>query len=92
MFKESTGNIYYSCKTHNDIENCAKCDNKEECKECLNGYSFAFIDGNYFCEFEFFKYQDFDKKSDIIEFGLTDIVLKIEEYQLYLLFKLMEMS
>ena len=53
---------------------------------------FIIIDGNYFCEFEFFKYQDFDKKSDIIEFGLTDIVLKIEEYQLYLLFKLMEMS
>ena len=49
MFKESTGNIYYSCKVHNNIENCAKCDNKEECKECLNGYSLVFIDENYSC-------------------------------------------
>ena len=49
MFKDIIQDIYYSCKAHNNIENCAKCDNKEECKECLNGYSFAFIDGNYYC-------------------------------------------
>ena len=53
---------------------------------------FIIIDNDYFCELEFFKYQDFDKLSDIIEFGLTDIALKIEESQLYLLFKLMDIS
>ena len=53
---------------------------------------FIIIDNDYFCELEFFKYQDFDKLSDIIEFGLTDIALKIEECQLYLLFKLMDIS
>ena len=49
MFPDSTGNIYYSCKTYNEVENCGKCDNKEECKECLNGYSSAIIDGKYYC-------------------------------------------
>ena len=41
-------------------------------------------------ELEFFKYQNFDKTLDIIRFELTDMDLKIEEYKLYLLFKLID--
>lgn len=51
---------------------------------------FIIINDQYFQELEFFKYQDFDKTSDIIQFGLTDIDLKIDEYRFYLLFKLIE--
>ena len=51
---------------------------------------FIIIDDDYFQELEFFKYQNFDKTLDIIRFGLTDMDLKIEEYKLYLLFKLLD--
>ena len=49
---------------------------------------FIIINDNYFQELEFFKYQNLDKTLDIIRFGLTDLDLKIDEYKLYLLFKL----
>jgi len=49
---------------------------------------YIIIDDNYFQELEFFKYQNLDKTVDIIRFGLTGIDLKIDEYKLYLLFKL----
>lgn len=51
---------------------------------------FIIIDDNYFQELEFFKYQNLDKTLDIIRFGLTCIDLKIDEYKLYLLFKLLD--
>lgn len=51
---------------------------------------FIIIDDNYFQELEFFKYQNLDKTLDIIRFGLTDMDLKIDEYKLYLLFKLLD--
>lgn len=51
---------------------------------------FIIIDDNYFQELEFFKYQNLDKTLDIIRFGLTCINLKIDEYKLYLLFKLLD--
>lgn len=51
---------------------------------------FIIIDDNYFHELEFFKYQNLDKTLDIIRFGLTDMDLKIDEYKLYLLFKLLD--
>lgn len=51
---------------------------------------FIIVDDNYFQELDFFKYQNFDKTLDIIRFGLTDIDLKIDEYKLYLLFKLLD--
>lgn len=51
---------------------------------------FIIIDDNYFQELEFFKYQNLDKTSDIMRFGLTGIDLKIEEYKLYLLFNLLD--
>lgn len=51
---------------------------------------FIIIDDNYFQELEFFKYQNLDKTLDIIRFGLIDMDLKIDEYKLYLLFKLLD--
>ena len=51
---------------------------------------FIIIDDNYFQELEFFKYQNFDKTSDITRFGLIGMDLKIYEYKLYLLFKLLD--
>lgn len=51
---------------------------------------FIIIDDNYFQELEFFKYQNLDKTLDFIRFGLTDMDLKIDEYKLYLLFKLLD--
>ena len=51
---------------------------------------FIIIDDNYFQELEFFKYQNFDKTSDIIGFGLSKMDLKIDEYKIYLLFKLID--
>lgn len=51
---------------------------------------FIIIDDNYFQELEFFKYQSFDKASDIMQFGLNDMGSKIDEYKTYLLFKLLD--
>ena len=51
---------------------------------------FIIIDDNYFPELEFFKYQNFDKTSDIIQFGLNEMGSKIDEYKAYLLFKLLD--
>ena len=51
---------------------------------------FIIIEDNYFQELEFFKYQNFEKTSEVIQFGLADIFLKIDEYKLYLLFKLLD--
>lgn len=51
---------------------------------------FIIIDDNYFSELEFYKYQNFNETLDIIRFGLTDMNLKIDEYNLYLLFKLLD--
>ena len=48
------------------------------------------IDDNYFQKLEFFKYQNFDKTSDIIQFGLNEMGSKIDEYKAYLLFKLLD--
>ena len=42
---------------------------------------FIIIDNNYFRELEFFKYQNYDKISDIKKFGLEDITSKIDEYK-----------
>lgn len=46
MFSNTTDNkIYYSYDKYNVIEHCGNCNKKEECNSCLNGYSFANIDG-----------------------------------------------
>ena len=51
---------------------------------------FIIIDDNYFQELEFFKYQNLDKTSEIIQFGLNDMGSKIDEFKTYLLFKLID--
>ena len=51
---------------------------------------FIIVDDKYFQELEFFKYQNFNKTSDIMRFGLTDMDLKIDEYKIYLLFRLLD--
>lgn len=43
---------------------------------------FIIIDNDYFPELEFFKYQNFDKISDIKKFAISDIVSIIEEYKI----------
>ena len=43
---------------------------------------FIIINNDYFQELEFFKYQNFDKISDIKRFGIIDIISIIEEYKI----------
>ena len=48
MFTNTTDKkIYYSCNKYNDINNCEECNKKDECENCISGYSI--VNGKKLC-------------------------------------------